>query len=137
MRLTKRVGGKLELDALTFLSTKVDAMTQRLDRMNINAVNSSAFLPCEICGSIKHVTLNCQVRSPFFQDSSEVSYVQSFNLRLANDAYSSTYNSGWRNHPNFSYRSNPNPPTMPPMNARPPPVFKDHLSFHKLPKSPI
>ena len=32
----KRVGGKLEVDALTLLSAKVDAMTQRLDRMNVN-----------------------------------------------------------------------------------------------------
>jgi len=54
----KRVGGKLEVDALNLLSVKVDAMTQRLDRTNVNALNSSAPLPCEICGSIKHVTLN-------------------------------------------------------------------------------
>jgi len=33
--------------------------------MNINAVNSSASSPCEIYGSIEHVTLNCQVGSPF------------------------------------------------------------------------
>ena len=31
----KRVGGKLEVDALTLLSAKVDAMTQRLDCMNV------------------------------------------------------------------------------------------------------
>jgi len=37
----KPVGGKLEVDALTLLSAKVDAMTQRLDRMNFNVVNSS------------------------------------------------------------------------------------------------
>ena len=29
----KQVGGKLEVDALTSLSAKADAMTQRLDRM--------------------------------------------------------------------------------------------------------
>jgi len=34
----------LEVDDLTLFSTKVDAMTQRLDRSNVNAVNS-----CEIC----------------------------------------------------------------------------------------
>ena len=31
----KRVRGKLEVDALTLLAAKVDAMTQRLDRMNV------------------------------------------------------------------------------------------------------
>jgi len=97
----KWVRGKLEVDALTLLSAKVDAMTQRLDCMNVNVVNSSAPPPCEICYSIEHVTLNCQVGSPFFQDSSEVNYVQNLNPRLTYDLYSNTYNLGWRNHPNF------------------------------------
>ena len=69
------VGGNFEVDALTLVSAKVDAMTERLDRMNVNAVNSSGPSTCEICGSIKHVTLNCQVRSPFSQGPSEVNYV--------------------------------------------------------------
>jgi len=62
----KWVRGKLEVDALTFLSAKVDAMSQRLDRINVNAVNSSSPPLCEICGSIEYTTLNCQVRSLFF-----------------------------------------------------------------------
>ena len=68
----KRVGGKLEVDAFTLLSTKVDAMTKRLDQ---HAVNSSAPSPCEICGSIEHISLNYQVGSPFSQDPNEVNYV--------------------------------------------------------------
>jgi len=127
----KRVGGKLEVDRLTLLSAKVDAMTQRFDRMNVNDVNSSAPSPCEICSSIEHVTLNCQVRSSFSQDPSEVNYVQNFTSRLTNDPYSSIYNPGWKNNMNSSYRSNPNPSNMPPMNARPPPVFKDLISLLK------
>ena len=55
----KRVGGKLEVDAVTLLSTKIDAMTQRLDQMNVNAVNSNASFPYQIYGSVEHVTLNC------------------------------------------------------------------------------
>jgi len=39
----KYVRGKLEVDAFTLLSAKVDAMTQRLEHMNVNVVNSSAF----------------------------------------------------------------------------------------------
>ena len=61
----KQVGGKLQVDALTLLSAKIDAMSQRLDRINVNAVKSSVSPPCEIWGSIEHVTLNCQVRSSF------------------------------------------------------------------------
>ena len=58
-------------------------MTQTLDRMNVNAVNSSAPSPCEIYGPVEHVTLNCQVGSPVFQDPIEVNYVQNFNPRPA------------------------------------------------------
>jgi len=72
----KPVGGKVEVDGLILVSTKVNAMTQRLNRMNVNTVNSSAPCPCEICSFIEHVTLKCQVGSPFSQDSSEVNYVQ-------------------------------------------------------------
>ena len=78
----KRVGDKLEVDALTLLYAKVGAITQILDRINVNAVNSSAPSPCEIYSSIEHVTLNCQVGSPFFQDPNDVNYVQNFNPRL-------------------------------------------------------
>jgi len=99
-------------------------MTQRLDQVNVNAVNSSAPSPCEIFCSIEHVTLNCQVGSPFSQNLSEVNYVQNFNPRSANDPYSSTYNPCWKNQSNFSYKSNPTPLNMPPMNTRPSPSFQ-------------
>jgi len=98
----KWVRDKLEVDALTLLSAKVNAITQRLDQMNANVVNFSAPFPCEICGSIEHVTLNCQTGSPFSQDPNEVNYVQNINPRLTNNPYSSTYHLGWKNHLNFS-----------------------------------
>jgi len=120
---SKRVGGKLEVDALTLLSAKVDAMTQRLNRMNVNVVNSSAPPPCEICGFVDHLTLNCQVGSLFSQNINEVHYVNNFNPRPTNEPYSNTYNPGCRNQPNYSYRPNPNPPNFLQMNARPPPGF--------------
>ena len=120
----KRVRDKYKVDAITLLSAKVDAMTQRLDQKNVNTMNSSASSPCEICGSIKHISLPHQVGSPFFQDPDEVNYVQKFNPRPTNDPYSNTYNPGWKNHPNLSYRSNPDNVNMPPMNARVPPGFQ-------------
>ena len=90
----------------------------------MNAVNSSAPPPsCEICGFINHLTENCQVGSPFTQNTSnQAKYVNNFYPRSSNDPYSNTYNPGWRNHPNFSYR--PNPSTMTQMNARQPLGFQ-------------
>jgi len=62
-------------------------MTKRLDQLNVNAVNSSAPSPCEICGLIEHISLNYQVGNPFFQDLNEVDHVENFNPRLVNDPY--------------------------------------------------
>jgi len=41
---SKQLGGKLELDATTLLSAKIDAMTQKLDHLNVNSISSNA--PC-------------------------------------------------------------------------------------------
>jgi len=113
-----QVGGNLQVAALSMLNAKVDAMSQRLERLNVNAVNSSAHHPsCEICGSVGHLTKNCQVGCPFAQNTSDqVNYVNNFKARPTNDPYSNTYNPGLGNPPNFSYR--PNPSIMPQMNAR-------------------
>jgi len=123
----KLVGGKLEINTLTLLSAKVDAMSHRLDQMNVSAVNSSAPSACETYGSIEHITLNYQVRSPFSQDSNEVKYIQDFNPIPTNDPYCNAYNLGWKNNLKFSYRPNPNTVNMLPMNARVPPGFQRPL----------
>jgi len=49
----KRVRDKLELYAIALLNAKVDAMSQTLERLNVNSVSSNCPSPsCEICGSI-------------------------------------------------------------------------------------
>ena len=56
----KRVGGKLELDAIFILSAKVDAMSQKLEHLNVSSPSSSTLSPsCELCGSVDHLTVNC------------------------------------------------------------------------------
>jgi len=68
----KGVGGKFDVDALTLLTPNMDAMTQRFDRLNVNAVNSCAPSPtCGRCGSYDHETMNCQVGNPFAISPSE------------------------------------------------------------------
>jgi len=41
----KWVGGKYNIDALTLLTAKIDAMTQKLDKLNVNVVSSCAPSP--------------------------------------------------------------------------------------------
>jgi len=61
----RQVGGKLEVGAFTLLFAKIDAITKKLDQLNVNAVNSSTPSRCEICGSIEHISLHYLVRSLF------------------------------------------------------------------------
>jgi len=56
----KWVTGKFDVDALTFLTVKIAALTQRLDRLNVNAVDACALsLACDRCGSFDHMTVHC------------------------------------------------------------------------------
>jgi len=41
----KQVGVKLELDAISMLSPKVDAMSQKWERLNVNSFRSSTPFP--------------------------------------------------------------------------------------------
>ena len=56
----KGVRGKLELDAISMLSCEVDAMSQKLERLNVNSVSSSTpSLSCDIYGSVDHLIVHC------------------------------------------------------------------------------
>jgi len=92
----KMVGGKYDIDALTLPTVKMDAMTQKIDKLNVNAVNSCAPSPlCDRCGSLDHVIENCQVRNPFAPPHVEhAAYVNNFQPRLNHDLYSNSYNLG-------------------------------------------
>jgi len=90
----KRVGGKLELDAVYMLSAKVDAMYRKLDWLNVNSTSSSTpSSTCEIYASVDHLTVNRQVGSPFTLDfNKSVNYVNNSNPRSINDPFLNTYN---------------------------------------------
>jgi len=119
----KRVGGKCDIDAVTLLTAKMDAMTQKLDKLNVNTVNSCVPFPlCDRCGSLEHLTENCQVGNPFASPHVDyVAYVNNF------QPYSNSYNPGRKQHPNFSYRTDPVP--FPQANARPAPPGFQRPSF--------
>jgi len=107
----KRVGGKFDVDAVTLLTAKRDTMIQRLDRLNVNAVNLCASSPnCDQCGSHDHEMVNYQVGNSFAPSPSEhVAYVNNFQARPNHHSYFNTYNPGWKHHLNFSYRTEPLP----------------------------
>ena len=47
------------MDSLTMLNAKLDALTKRIDKVNVNAVSTLSSL-CELCQG-GHPTIECQM----------------------------------------------------------------------------
>ncbi|XP_057808488.1 uncharacterized protein LOC131022965 [Salvia miltiorrhiza] len=62
---------------------------------------------CGICGESGHGANLCpKMGEPIFEDEAQVNALQGFQPRPKLDPFAPTYNPGWRNHPNFSWRQN-------------------------------
>ncbi|XP_021771468.1 uncharacterized protein LOC110735586 [Chenopodium quinoa] len=126
-------GGKLDVDALTLLTSSVQELTSKFDKLQAGTSTSSPEI-CQMCNVQGHIAPN------FPQNSSEMSIKEANAFYTSNpkrpyDPHSNTYNEGWKHHPNFSYKNTQaqqNPPPPPPRNnnyntpsgfqPRPPPV---------------
>ncbi|XP_039146852.1 uncharacterized protein LOC120284115 [Dioscorea cayenensis subsp. rotundata] len=104
---TPKPAGRHKVETLNLISAKVDALTQKFDKLNAN-VPSAANITCEICGSTGHLATNCHLIAPPSSKPSmeQMNYLHNFSQRTVNDPFSNTYNPGWQNHPNLSYKSN-------------------------------
>lgn len=110
-----------EVNGIYHVNAKVDALTQKIESLAITlATTVVAITPnCELCGIPGHTNVDCQLLAGIPTD--QIYYAQG-------NPYSNTYNPGWRNHPNLSYKSNnalfpPNPPpAIPPSYQKGAPV---------------
>lgn len=95
---SKAHSSKVEVVTLILISAKVDAMSNRLDKLNVNiiAVAYSSNSTCEICSIVDHITTNCYVGSPFAQDtaSEQVHALGNFTPRPQFNPNSSSFNPG-------------------------------------------
>nr|ABD63156.1 Retrotransposon gag protein [Asparagus officinalis] len=118
-RSLPKKSGRYDVDALDHIASRVDALFQKFDKMSMNSVASNS-TNCEICGIIGHSAVECQIGnspSPDAPLSEHVNYMNNFNQK--GDPFSNTYNPGWRNHPNLSYKNPPLNP-IPHSNFQPP-----------------
>jgi hypothetical protein len=86
----------------------VDAITKKLDQLMTSFAPNAAHIniqpePCSFCSSTTHQVNNCPTAVNYTDVSNE--QVNATFSRPGNDPYSNTYNPGWRNHPNFSWKS--------------------------------
>ncbi|XP_050233121.1 uncharacterized protein LOC126681618 [Mercurialis annua] len=88
------------LEELATNSSQLEMYKQQANQRN--AQLAVVQMGCETCDGHDHSGMDCPV---LHQNSNEqVNYVNG--QRQGNDPYSSTYNPGWRNHPNFAWRDN-------------------------------
>ena len=75
------------MDSLTILNAKLDALTKRMDKVNVNAV-SILSSSCELCQR-GHPTIECQMMQGMTTEG--VNYVGNFK-GPQNQVYGNTYN---------------------------------------------
>jgi hypothetical protein len=100
--------GIIELKGDTELSQRMDAIVRILDALSVgkpvNAANAFPVESCYVCASPMHQAQNCPSMTVF----AEMEQLNTFNnfQKPSNGPYSETYNLGWRNHLNFSWKQN-------------------------------
>ncbi|KAK8926051.1 hypothetical protein KSP39_PZI018317 [Platanthera zijinensis] len=111
-RARPKQAGIFEVDATAQLALQVERLTKQVAEMSVSSSTPPCFLPpSNVCVVDEFVDYMENPVRPSFQ----------------NNPYSSHYNPGWRNHPNFSW-SNPNnvqrppPPPFAPTLPPPPPM---------------
>ena len=89
---------------------KIDALTKKVHALvvgqSINAANTFNIDSCSICANPMHLAQNCPSILAFAEYPME--QVNAFNdyRKQSNGSYSETYNLGWENNPNFSWKQN-------------------------------
>ena len=92
------------------MNMKIDALTKRLDALttspSINAAHTYTVDSCSICANPMHSVQNCSSTLVYSEYPMEQVNAVNDYRKQSNGLYSETYNSGWRNHPNFSWKQN-------------------------------
>ncbi|XP_078163505.1 uncharacterized protein LOC144558538 [Carex rostrata] len=96
--------GMKEVNSNSSMAAEIAALNRKIDQMSVKSVNYPSSLPCSICGGTDHLALNCGIGNEVSHE--EVNAINQGNFKPNNNPYSNTYNPGWRNHPNFSWRQN-------------------------------
>lgn len=87
------------ISSLDRVNDKVDALNQKIDNLTIPpaAIVAAVTPNCELWEVLGHTAPECQILAGASVD--QVNYAQG-------NPCSNTYNPGWKNHPNFSYKNN-------------------------------
>ena len=121
----KKLAGVHDLDAVTTLSTQITSLSKQLQNTQLQSSQVSAnlvqasHLSCDSCRG-HHPTMECQMVNTMGELTiKQAQYLAKFPPNQNFSPYSPNYNTGWKNHPNFSWR---NQNAMNPMEQVKPPL---------------
>ncbi|XP_027169924.1 uncharacterized protein LOC113769792 [Coffea eugenioides] len=105
----RKIAGMLKVDTLNMLNAKMDNVVKMLNRQVGSSSNQEVVVAC--C-----TTCDGDHNDFMYASSEQVQYLNNYNHPPQNNPYSSTYNPGWRNHPNFGWndQGNQQRPVNPP-----------------------
>jgi len=103
--------GVLAVDATVAAEAKLATLMRRMESLELKTrplVNQASSIPCSRCGQTGHIMEDCA------HISADLEQVNAAFNHSRNDPYASTYNPGWRNHPNLSWSQQCQPPRQQP-----------------------
>jgi hypothetical protein len=108
------------------LQAKFASLARKVEALKLKKsgqLKSVQDIVCQICETNEHSTNDCPTLPSFKECLHEQVYALNSFQRPNHKPYSQTYNPGWRNHPNFNWKSNNNNA----QNSQPP--FQAHHNF--------
>ncbi|CAN6465709.1 unnamed protein product [Victoria cruziana] len=91
----------LEVGPTAHIQGQLDALSRKMDSLLSSGYYGTRNV-CQVCHMAGHSSDECPNQS--IDSSGQTNVAQGFS-HPSYDPYSSTYNTGWRNHPNFGWRS--------------------------------
>jgi hypothetical protein len=97
-----------EVESNNRLLTEIITHNRKIDSLSVKMVNSSPS-PCSFCSGGDHISVNYGMAIGNEGGFEWVNTINQGNFKFINNLYSNTYNPGWRNHWNFSWKQNDQP----------------------------
>uniref|UniRef100_A0A2N9H0L4 Reverse transcriptase/retrotransposon-derived protein RNase H-like domain-containing protein n=1 Tax=Fagus sylvatica TaxID=28930 RepID=A0A2N9H0L4_FAGSY len=119
---TTSSGGRHHLMEEDDLNARIASLARKVESMELRKVNEITPVQkeevCGICEIMGHATYECPTIPAFKEVLHDQANAMNTYKKPFQSLYSETYNPGWRNHPNFSWRNENNaPPPQGPSNS--------------------
>ncbi|KAJ0021256.1 hypothetical protein Pint_31382 [Pistacia integerrima] len=110
------------------LKARLEVLTKEIEVLKTKDVRApgpvariESHEPCFMCNGVDHIPRDCPT---YFElrEMKEESNTSGMPFRKTYSPYSNTFNPSWKNHPNFSWRTDTQPPTKSNTQWRPEPI---------------